>query len=267
MLNILHRHARWEERLDSYVDGELSTAREQDLDRHLGSCTACRDAVATRRAMKQLVVALPETPAPRSFRLTPALLAAAATAPVPPTPVRSTAASFAMRTAWMTAAVAAFTVAVVAVLDATSTGSGSGSDKAGLAAPAVANASPAARAADAATVEGTAAASATAPSFASSPSTEATPGSVKAAGAPDDTPTPSAPNAVVATPLAEDSSSGGGVTSSVPGPDDTPQEAARVASSDDDDTQFRALEATLGALAVVATVVAIVITIRLRRSA
>ncbi|MCC6381438.1 MAG: zf-HC2 domain-containing protein [Dehalococcoidia bacterium] len=266
MLNILHRHVRWEERLDSYVDGELPAPHEQKLVRHLAGCDPCREALTARRAVKQLVAALPETPAPRSFRLTSAMVAAAAPAPARPRPARSTPAAFAMRTAWMTAAVAAFAVALVAVLDATST-SGPASEKSVASSPAMESAPRPARAADTTTAGGQALPSTTdGAAFAASPTAAATPGSVKAAGARDGSPTPDNPDApVVAPPAAGDTSSADGGISSVSGPGEPPA-VSRAATPSDDDAQVRALEAALGALALLAAGVAAVITIRLRRS-
>ena len=78
-------HGRWYRQIDAYVDGELSQAGEGRFERHLGGCERCAAALTEAQAVKTLLAALPEEPAPRSFALTEAMLAPVplASAPAP----------------------------------------------------------------------------------------------------------------------------------------------------------------------------------------
>jgi hypothetical protein len=73
----LARHARWQKQLDAYIDGELSADGVRRLDAHLAGCSGCANEVAERRELKRMAAALPQMPAPRSFRITPGMLAEA----------------------------------------------------------------------------------------------------------------------------------------------------------------------------------------------
>lgn len=68
------RHMRWQKQLDAYVDGELSAGAAHRFDAHLRECARCGPEVAARRELKRMAAALPELPAPRSFRITPGML-------------------------------------------------------------------------------------------------------------------------------------------------------------------------------------------------
>lgn len=82
ILNILQRHSRFGENVDAFVDGELAPADARRFEAHLLGCEECSAAVAAAQDLKTMVAALPESPAPRSFRLTPEMVAAAPPAPV-----------------------------------------------------------------------------------------------------------------------------------------------------------------------------------------
>ena len=77
ILNILQRHSRFGENVDAFVDGELAPADARRFEAHLLGCEECSAAVAAAQDLKTMVAALPESPAPRSFRLTPEMVAAA----------------------------------------------------------------------------------------------------------------------------------------------------------------------------------------------
>ncbi len=110
------RHARIREMLDAFVDGELSPSAKARVEAHLPSCAPCRDAVAATRALKASLAALPEAPAPRSFRLTPAMVARPSPRPAKPAaPAFLVAARFA-------AATSVAALAIVGTLSLTSGG-------------------------------------------------------------------------------------------------------------------------------------------------
>jgi hypothetical protein len=58
--------------LSAYTDGRLGTAAGARIEAHLASCEACRDRLAEIEALRSMLRATPEAPAPRSFRLRPA---------------------------------------------------------------------------------------------------------------------------------------------------------------------------------------------------
>ncbi|HET6277212.1 MAG TPA: zf-HC2 domain-containing protein [Candidatus Polarisedimenticolia bacterium] len=55
---------RMEERLNDFVDGELSEAAARDVTAHLEACAACRDTVVAVRSLKAAAAALPGSLAP-----------------------------------------------------------------------------------------------------------------------------------------------------------------------------------------------------------
>lgn len=115
----LGRHGRWQEELDAYVDGELDPRAVERLELHLAGCNGCRETVADRRQVKQLAAALPEMPAPRSFRITPGMLVET------PEPARAgKGATVVMRLGQMTAGVAVLALGAVVVLHVGSTSDG-----------------------------------------------------------------------------------------------------------------------------------------------
>lgn len=50
----------WTERLSEYVDGELTGTERESLERHLGTCVACRGVVEELRAVRERARALPD---------------------------------------------------------------------------------------------------------------------------------------------------------------------------------------------------------------
>lgn len=75
-------HDRWAEQLHGYADGELGVRDELAVRGHLQDCERCRTELAGIRELKASLQALPEAEAPRSFRLTPEMVA-------PPVPMRT----------------------------------------------------------------------------------------------------------------------------------------------------------------------------------
>jgi len=71
----LRRHSRFARDLDAYVDGELAHARVRELEEHLARCTSCTRIVEELQLFKRMAAALPDVAAPRSFRLTAAMVA------------------------------------------------------------------------------------------------------------------------------------------------------------------------------------------------
>ena len=80
---LLPRHRRYARLADAFVDGELGGGDLSRFEAHLPTCANCQAAVAEARLLKTSVASLPELTAPRSFRLTPEMVAAPATAPRP----------------------------------------------------------------------------------------------------------------------------------------------------------------------------------------
>ncbi|HXU24731.1 MAG TPA: zf-HC2 domain-containing protein [Tepidiformaceae bacterium] len=68
-------HGRWRKQLDAYIDGELSPAQSGRFEAHLASCARCAREVEAARLLKAALQAIPQVPAPRSFRLTPQMAA------------------------------------------------------------------------------------------------------------------------------------------------------------------------------------------------
>jgi len=58
-----------QEQLSAYLDGELSLAEQEALERHLPTCARCQQALAELRAVRRLLHALPAPALPRSFTL------------------------------------------------------------------------------------------------------------------------------------------------------------------------------------------------------
>jgi anti-sigma factor RsiW len=69
-------HSRWEAMVDASVDGALSPREAARLEAHRSACAACSRALEATLALKAALATLPEVEAPRSFRLTPAMVAA-----------------------------------------------------------------------------------------------------------------------------------------------------------------------------------------------
>jgi len=80
---IFHRHRKYAEMVDAFVDAELRDGDARRFTAHLETCARCSDAVAAARQFKAALKAVPEAPAPRSFRITPAMLAGSQGSAVP----------------------------------------------------------------------------------------------------------------------------------------------------------------------------------------
>src|SRR5689334_14273264 len=77
------RHDRWRRALSASLDGELDSPEREQLSDHLSGCAACQAYERDLRSMRIALSHMQPTEAPRSFRLTPAMVAAPAAAPVP----------------------------------------------------------------------------------------------------------------------------------------------------------------------------------------
>ncbi len=120
-------HRRWKVNVAALADGELPEAEVARFAAHLETCEPCREALAGERALKRMLPsALPGAPAPRSFAITPAMLAAP-----PKEPVRERTPMLAMRFAQVTAGIAVLGLVSLLVVDM----SGSGQQGDGAAAP------------------------------------------------------------------------------------------------------------------------------------
>jgi hypothetical protein len=72
-LSIFNRHPR--EELSAFLDGELIPLRIEAMRAHLASCQSCRTEVEALRELKAGLATMPEMAAPRSFALTPQMIA------------------------------------------------------------------------------------------------------------------------------------------------------------------------------------------------
>jgi hypothetical protein len=117
------RHAPWSELASAYTDDELDPRARERFQRHLAGCRRCQDEVAGLQAVKGLVrTTLPQRDAPRSFALTDAMLASPRPLPVRPPAGRQLA--FMARAAQVATAATVAGLAVLLVVDASSSGSG-----------------------------------------------------------------------------------------------------------------------------------------------
>lgn len=73
---LLSGHRRHARLADAFVDGELGGGDLSRFETHLAECPKCQAAVSEARVLKATVAALPEFAAPRTFQLTPAMVAA-----------------------------------------------------------------------------------------------------------------------------------------------------------------------------------------------
>ena len=69
-------HQGVDESLSAYIDGELSPAEMERVEKHLQGCRACSESLATLRQTVALVKELPLVPAPHSFAIRPAVIRA-----------------------------------------------------------------------------------------------------------------------------------------------------------------------------------------------
>jgi len=119
MPRVFHRHARWVQLADAYIDGELAPGELARFEKHLAGCDRCQAAVDAARSTKTLLAAAPPLAAPRSFALTPQMVGGAVNAPTRVRPV-------ALRLAQAATALAVVAFATVVTLDVTSGGGSSG---------------------------------------------------------------------------------------------------------------------------------------------
>jgi hypothetical protein len=106
-----NRHRRLRDQLSAYIDGELTAAGTEALERHLAVCSDCQQELEEFRATVLALRELPQEELPRSFTLRPEQVAR-------PTPQRAASAppvlAFGMR---LTSAALAFALAAVLVVD------------------------------------------------------------------------------------------------------------------------------------------------------
>ena len=114
-------HRRWEEAASAYVDAELADGALRRFESHMAGCQECRERVDGLRLAKASIAGLPEVAAPRSFRLTPAMLEEPVHKPVNAAP------SWGFRGAAMVAAVAAVAFVSVIAIDLSRSSSDSAS--------------------------------------------------------------------------------------------------------------------------------------------
>ena len=69
------RHAVFSDNVDAFVDGELRGAQLTRFQAHLGHCRRCSTAVAEAKIVKSSFNAAPRRAVPRSFALTPEMVA------------------------------------------------------------------------------------------------------------------------------------------------------------------------------------------------
>lgn len=129
---LFRRHHRWRALLQVVADGSASAAETAAFDGHARGCARCRSGLDDMRALRAALGALPGHAAPRSFRLTPAMLAAQAADEAAATVVsRARTAPLALRLAQGAAAVAVFGLAALIAADLVgSLASGGSSDSA-----------------------------------------------------------------------------------------------------------------------------------------
>lgn len=114
-LPLYRPHSRTIEMADAFADGELSGREHVRFERHLAACVACAAAVEAARETKRLLAALPEYDAPRSFRLTPAMVREQRS--LPKSPARSRVPALVFRASQATAGFAAAALAVVIIMN------------------------------------------------------------------------------------------------------------------------------------------------------
>jgi len=119
-MNLFDRHRKFRNKLSAYIDGELSSDAVRSLDAHLESCDSCRLELDEMRATVDALRSISQVEAPRSFRLTPAMVAERR-------PATSWSPSPGLMNGMRTAT-AGLTMALVIVFVADLGGSGQGSD-------------------------------------------------------------------------------------------------------------------------------------------
>lgn len=70
----LKTHSRYREMADAYLDGELRPGELARYEAHAASCAECSAMLETGKALKASLGSIPAVAAPRSFRITPAMV-------------------------------------------------------------------------------------------------------------------------------------------------------------------------------------------------
>ena len=132
-------HRRWRRRVDASVDAELVAPDVRRVAVPLGGCDACRAQVDAARAVRQLLADAPVEPAPRSFRVTPAMLQAQGRAAERAGAAGPGMYAF-MRASQALAGVAVLAFAFLVVVDLSGSTAGDDDDDGGFAGAAIENA-------------------------------------------------------------------------------------------------------------------------------
>lgn len=109
-------HRRWRHMVDAYADGALDAADVRRFEAHIGTCDACRADVEAVRAIRRFMAEAPAEPAPRSFRISPSMLAAPRPEPARAPRTGVSAGAF-MRASQALAGVAVLAFAFLVVVD------------------------------------------------------------------------------------------------------------------------------------------------------
>lgn len=128
-ISFFNRHPRAD--FSAYLDGELTSAADKRIEAHVASCRTCIAELDSLREMRTALRAIPETPAPRSFALTPKMAREARPARLTPAPRPMQPLVNGLRVASGGLAAALAVVIVIAVAGGDSD---SGSDDSGLSA-------------------------------------------------------------------------------------------------------------------------------------
>lgn len=118
MLDHIRPHRRWQQLADSVADGSAAPRERTSFERHQAQCSRCAEQLAATQQLRAALHALPDTAAPRSFRIDPGMLAASAArepAPVRPAP------RFALRAAQAMTGVAALALGGLLAADVVGT--------------------------------------------------------------------------------------------------------------------------------------------------
>ena len=122
--SILRPHRRWQRLIARYPDGDLGPAERLALDGHAAFCANCAARLVSTLAVTGLLRGLPDGDAPRSFRITSAMVAASSRAVIAEGSRRPRPA-FALRGAQLAAGLAAAALVAVVLVDV---GGNSGGD-------------------------------------------------------------------------------------------------------------------------------------------
>lgn len=79
----LRTHSRYREMADAFLDGELRPDETVRFEAHAAGCIECSALLETGKALKASLGTIPVVQAPRSFRITPAMVQERAPSPAP----------------------------------------------------------------------------------------------------------------------------------------------------------------------------------------